>query len=52
VLLPVQQYDPVRQACWAAGQPVPYLHLARAFQAIDTTTKRLKIGDALTNMFR
>jgi hypothetical protein len=52
VLLPVQQYDPVRHACWQAGQPVPYLHLARAFQAIDTTTKRLRIADALTNMFR
>lgn len=46
------QYDPVQHADWAAGEPVPYLHLARAFQAVDSTTKRLKIADALVNMFR
>lgn len=30
------------------GQPTPYLHLARAFEAMETTKKRLRIsGEAL-----
>lgn len=37
--------------CWKAG-PVPYMHIAATFAAMDSTTKRLRIGDALTNMFR
>lgn len=28
------------------------MHIAAAFAAMDSTTKRLRIGDALTNMFR
>lgn len=28
------------------------MHIAQAFAAMDSTTKRLRIGDALTNMFR
>lgn len=30
----------------AAGQPTPYLHLARAFEAMETTKKRLRISGA------
>jgi hypothetical protein len=26
------------------GEPTPYLHLARAFEAMDATTKRLRIS--------
>lgn len=52
VLLPLARYDPISHACWSAGQPLPYLHIALAFAAVDSTTKRLKIADALTNMFR
>ncbi len=52
MLLPVARYEPVKHAGWAPGEPVPYLHLARAFQAVDSTSKRLKIADALVNMFR
>lgn len=32
VLQPLQSYDPVRHACWGAGQPAPYLHIALALQ--------------------
>jgi DNA ligase N terminus len=28
------------------------MHIAATFEAIDSTTKRLRIGDALINMFR
>jgi ATP-dependent DNA ligase len=52
VALPPAEYDPVLHAPWAAGEPVPYLHLARAFEAADGAAKRLRIGDALTNAFR
>jgi DNA ligase-1 len=51
-LLPLAKYDPVKHACWSTGQPAPYLHLALTFAAVDGTTKRLVMGDALTNMFR
>lgn len=39
-------------ACWQAGQPVPYLHIANGLQAMESTTKRLRIGDAIANLFR
>jgi DNA ligase N terminus len=44
------RYDLRRHACWRGG-PVPYAHVANTFAALDTTTKRLRIGDALANMF-
>lgn len=31
---------------------MPYAHVATTFAALDSTTKRLRIGDALANMFR
>ena len=52
VLKPVLEYDPISMACWRRGAATPYLHIARALSAVDSTTKRLKIGDALTNLFR
>lgn len=52
VALPLDRYDPVDHAPWQIGQPTPYLHLARTFETMESTTKRLKIGDALVNMFR
>ena len=48
----VTAYHPEKMACWVRGQATPYLHIARALCAMDSTTKRLRIGDALTNMFR
>ena len=52
VMLPVSQYNPVTMACWKSGEPTPYLHVALSLASIDSTTKRLRISDALTNMFR
>lgn len=52
VLLPTSDYDPVGMAVWEAGQATPYRHISRAFQAMESTTKRLRIGDAIANMFR
>lgn len=52
VLLPTSEYDPVKMAVWEAGQATPYRHISRAFQAMESTTKRLRIGDAIANMFR
>ena len=45
------RYAPSQHACWTSGS-VPYEHVANTFAALDSTTKRLRIGDALTNMFR
>lgn len=52
VLLSTTEYDPVQMAVWEAGQATPYRHISRAFQAMESTTKRLRIGDAIANMFR
>lgn len=41
----------VGDACWRDG-PTPYLHLARTMACMESTTKRLRIADALTNCFR
>ncbi|KAK9829240.1 hypothetical protein WJX72_004715 [[Myrmecia] bisecta] len=51
-LTSIQEYDPVKMACWQAGQPTPYLHIANGLQAMERTTKRLRIGDAIANIFR
>lgn len=49
---PLQGVNPV--CCWGclapAGQPTPYLHLARAFEAMETTKKRLRISGAALPM--
>lgn len=52
VLLSTNDYDPIGMAVWQAGQATPYRHISRAFQAMESTTKRLRIGDAIANMFR
>ncbi|XP_065065737.1 LOW QUALITY PROTEIN: DNA ligase 1-like [Rhopilema esculentum] len=45
-------YDPIKDACWAQGQPVPYGALSRTFQIIEDTSARLKITSTLCNFFR
>lgn len=45
-------YRPTQQAEWGPGEETPYLHLARAFDAIDRESSRLRISDILCNMFR
>ena len=52
VALPLSQYHPILNAPWHKGHRTPYLHLARAFEAMDSTTKRIAISDILTNTFR
>eukprot|EP00892_Ulva_mutabilis_P010604 jgi/Ulvmu1/7916/UM004_0148.1 len=49
--VPLCRFNPEVHACWKHGV-VPYMHIAATFAAMDNTTKRLRIGDALTNMFR
>ncbi|XP_013165316.1 PREDICTED: DNA ligase 1 [Papilio xuthus] len=46
------KYHPVKDACWTAGQPVPYLALARTLEAVEATSARLKMVDILSNYFR
>lgn len=52
VLKGVREYDPVKMAIWQEGALAPYLHVGRALQAMDSTTKRLRISDVIANMFR
>ena len=52
VLKAVKEYDPVKLAIWENGSAAPYLHVGRALQAMDSTTKRLRISDVIANMFR
>lgn len=52
-----RDYDPLAPtsaegASWAPGKPVPFLFLARTFEAISETTKRLEIQTLLCNCFR
>ena len=45
-------FDPIEDAEWKAGEPVPYLALARTFEAIEATTKRIEIVDHLCKLLR
>ncbi|CAM9421304.1 unnamed protein product [Phaeothamnion confervicola] len=47
-----QQYRPVSDAPWRAGEPAPYQHLADTLEALIGTTKRLRKADILVNCFR
>ncbi|WPT16117.1 DNA ligase 6 [Picochlorum sp. SENEW3] len=48
----LESYDPIEDSIWPTPHATPYLHIARTFEAMDSTTKRLKISDILTNAFR
>ena len=37
---------------WPEGRPAPYLAVARAFAAMEGTTKRLVKDEILTELFR
>ncbi|XP_078431093.1 DNA LIGASE 6 isoform X2 [Wolffia australiana] len=52
VSLPLDEYSPVEHACWEAGQPAPYLHLARTFDLVEKEKGKTKIISMLCNMFR
>lgn len=45
-------YHPIKNACWKHGERVPYLAVAKSFQAIEDTSARLKITSILSNFFR
>ncbi|XP_070581060.1 DNA ligase 1-like isoform X2 [Ptychodera flava] len=45
-------YHPIDDACWKHGEKVPYLAVARTFEAIEEITARLKIVNILSNFFR
>ncbi|XP_008787626.2 DNA ligase 6 isoform X2 [Phoenix dactylifera] len=52
VSLPIEKYSPVEHACWKAGQPAPYLHLARTFDLVEREKGKIKTTAMLCNMFR
>ncbi|KAG1346971.1 DNA ligase [Cocos nucifera] len=52
VSLPIEKYSPVEYACWKAGQPAPYLHLARTFDLVEQEKGKIKTTVMLCNMFR
>lgn len=52
VSLPIEKYSPVEHACWKAGEPAPYLHLARTFDLVEREKGKLKTTAVLCNMFR
>jgi hypothetical protein len=39
-------------ACWTAGQPAPYLHLARTFDLVEREKGKIKTTAILCNMLR
>ncbi|XP_053390607.1 DNA ligase 1-like [Mercenaria mercenaria] len=45
-------YHPIDDACWKHGEKVPYLALAKTFEAIENVSARLKIIEILCNFFR
>ncbi|KAM4016461.1 DNA ligase 1 isoform 2-T3 [Anomaloglossus baeobatrachus] len=45
-------YHPIKDACWNAGQMVPYLAIARTFEMIETESARLKNIETLSNFLR
>lgn len=54
---PQWSFHPVEHACWAANGAAeatgaPYLHLARAFAAVEPVTGRIRIAGMLVNTFR
>ncbi|XP_033749004.1 LOW QUALITY PROTEIN: DNA ligase 1-like [Pecten maximus] len=46
------RYHPIDDACWKHKEKVPYLALAKTFEAIEEISARLKIIDILCNFFR
>ncbi len=50
--VPKDNYDPVKDACWKKGQPVPYRALADTLALIEETSSRLHIIQHLANFFR
>ncbi|KAI6654816.1 DNA ligase 1 isoform X2 [Oopsacas minuta] len=47
-----RDYHPVDSACWETKTPIPYLALARTFQAVESNSSRLRIQSILCNYLR
>ena len=45
-------YDPIKDATWAKGKPVPYQHIAEVFEQIGATSKRLEKVAIVSDFFR
>ncbi|KAL2080903.1 hypothetical protein ACEWY4_022756 [Coilia grayii] len=45
-------YHPIDHACWARGQKVPYLAVARTFEKIEEDSGRLRNIETLSNLLR
>ncbi|XP_020536811.1 DNA ligase 6 isoform X2 [Jatropha curcas] len=52
VALPPEKYIPIQHACWKAGEPAPYIHLARTFDLAEAEKGKIKATSMLCNMFR
>ena len=50
--LPNDKYDPIKDAGWERGKPVPYKALADTFALIEETSSRLAIIQHLSNFYR
>lgn len=48
----IEKYLPIEHACWIAGQPAPYLHLARTFDLVEKEKGKIKTIAIFCNMFR
>jgi hypothetical protein len=48
----LEKYDPVKDACWKKGDPVPYYALSRTLQCCEDTSGRLAKTEFLANFFR
>ncbi|EGG20126.1 DNA ligase I [Cavenderia fasciculata] len=48
----LSKYHPITDAQWKKGLPVPYMALAKTFELIEGTSRRLLIIEHLTNLFR
>ena len=52
VLRTALDFDIKKESSWKANEPVPYSHLATAFEKIEATSKRLEITAILTKALR
>ena len=52
VATPLETYRVKEDAMWMEPCPTPYAHIARAFETMESTTKRTTISVCLTNALR
>ena len=48
----VDTFSPEEDCTWGTDGKCPYIHVANALFCLESTKKRLRISDILTNMFR